>query len=287
MNRRDGIKVKNLDGMHNLMLEVMPKRCDADVYISTKIDCTNLVKYVTKLKKTEEFKDLTYFHIFCIAIGKLIYNRPLLNRFIINKTFYDRKYVSLGFVAKKQFTDHSEEVFTSIKIDKKDNLHTISKVIAGKVNGLRHNKTNNTDDFVNIIGHLPKFLRFLLMKILKFMDNHDLLPTSLTDNLIYYQTALLSNLGSIDCGAIYHHLTDFGTNEALITFGKIQEDIKVINGKTEVRQMLEVGITLDERIADGFYFAKSLKLLEYFLENPETLEDDVETIYNLEEIKNK
>lgn len=279
MDRRDGIKVKDLDGMHSLMLEVMPKRCDSDVYISTKIDCTNLVKYVTKLKKTEEFADLTYFHTFCVAIGKLIYNRPLLNRFIINKTFYDRKYISLGFVAKKKFTDHSEEVFTTIKIEKDDNIHTISKVIAGKVNGLRNDKTNDTDDFINVIGKLPKFMRFLIMKVLKFMDNHDLLPASLTENLIYYQTALLSNLGSINCGAIYHHLTDFGTNEALITFGKIEDDIKVIDGKPEVRKMLEIGITIDERIADGFYFAKSLKLLEYFLENPKTLEENASTIY--------
>ena len=123
MNRRDGIKVKNLDGMHTLMLEIMPKRCDSDVYISAKIDVTNLVEYVNKLKKKKEYENLTYFHTFCIAIGKLIYNRPLLNRFIINKTFYDRKYISLGFVAKKEFTDHSEEVFTSIRINKDDNLY--------------------------------------------------------------------------------------------------------------------------------------------------------------------
>ena len=55
MNRRDGIKVKDLDGMHSLMLEIMPKRCDSDVYISAKIDVTNLVDYVNKLKKKEEY----------------------------------------------------------------------------------------------------------------------------------------------------------------------------------------------------------------------------------------
>lgn len=281
MNRRDGIKVKNLDGMHNLMLEIMPKRCDSDVYISQNIDVTNLVNYVEKLKKNKEYQDLTYFHTFCIAIGKLIYNRPLLNRFIINKTFYDRKYISLGFVAKKEFTDHSEEVFTTILIDKDDNLKTISEKASKKVSNLRNNKTNNTDDFINKLGHMPKFIRFIIMKIFKFMDNHDLIPKSLTDNLIYYQTALLSNLGSINCDSIYHHLTDFGTNEALITFGKIKDEPRVINGKVEIRKVLDVGITIDERIADGFYFAKSLKLLEYFFENPSTLEENADKIYDI------
>ncbi len=281
MNRRDGIKVKDLDGMHSLMLEIMPKRCDADVYISAKLDVTNLVDYVNKLKNKEEYEHLTYFHTFCIAIGKLIYNRPLLNRFIINKTYYDRKYISLGFVAKKEFTDHSEEVFTSIRINKYDNLKTISDKTSGKVINLRNNKTNNTDDLIDKVGHMPKFIRYIIMKIFKFMDNHDLLPESLTENLIYYQSALLSNLGSINCDSIYHHLTDFGTNEALITFGRIKDEPIVIDGKVETRKTLDIGITIDERIADGFYFAKSLKLLEYIFENPKTLEDNADTIYDI------
>lgn len=279
MNRKDGTKVKNIDGMHNLMLELMPKRCDSDVYISADLDVTNLVEYITKKKKTDE--NLTYFHAFCIAIGKLIYNRPLLNRFIINKTYYDRKYVSIGFVAKKEFTDHSEEVFTALKIEKQDNINNISEKIYNKVYGLRHNKTNDTDDFVNKIGHLPKIFRYIIMKIFKLLDNHDLIPNSLTENLIYYQSALLSNLGSINCDSIYHHLTDFGTNEALITFGKIKDEVKVINNKKEIRKILNIGITIDERIADGFYFAKSLKYLEYFFEHPETLEDDANTLYDI------
>ena len=38
--------------------------------------------------------------------------------------------------------------------------------------------------------------------------------------------------------------------------------------------MCEFGATLDERIGDGFYFVKSLKLLEYMFNNPEVLEED-------------
>ncbi len=279
MNRRDGVKVKDIDGMHNLMLELMPRRCDSDVYISAKIDVTNLVSYLEEKKKDNG--NLTFFHAFCIAIGKLVYNRPLLNRFIINKCFYDRKYVSIGFVAKKEFTDHSEEVFSSIRIDNDDTIDSVSKKVYDKVYGVRHNRTNNTDNFVNVIGHFPKVLRFLIMKIFKFMDNYDLIPRSLTDNLIYYQTALVSNLGSIDCGAIYHHLTDFGTNEALITFGKIKDEVCVVDGKDCIRKFLDVGITIDERIADGFYFAKSLKYLEYFFENPKCLEDNADKLYDI------
>lgn len=282
MNRKDGIKIKNLDGMHSLIPFIMPKRVGSDVYINTNIDVTEMVNYVENLKKDEKYKNLTFFHIFCTAIGKTIYNRPLLNRFIINKNFYDRKEITLAFVAKKQFTDTSEEVFKVITIEKKDNLFTLSKKISQDVKEVRSSKTNNTDDFINNIGKLPKFIRWFLIKLIKFADNHDLLPQSLTKNSIYHSSILLSNLGSINCGGIYHHLTDFGTNSIILTIGKIKDEPAVIDGKVKVRKMCEFGINLDERIADGFYFAKALNLFKYILENPKLLEEDANSKITIE-----
>ena len=275
MNRKDGIKFKNLDGMHGLINFVMPRRADSEVYINTKLDVTKLVDYIKNKKKEKGNEDLTYFHAFSIAIGKLLYNRPLLNRFVINKTHYDRKDITLSFVAKKEFTDHAEETFNVVKVEEKDNLFTMSNKISGKVHKVREEKkTNTADNFINNIGKLPKFIRWFIIKIVKFADNHDLIPQSLTSNSIYHSSVLLSNLGSIKCGAIYHHLTDLGTNSVLITIGEIKDEPVVINGKVEIRKMCEFGVTLDERIGDGFYFVKSLKLLEYMFNNPEVLEED-------------
>ena len=39
--------------------------------------------------------------------------------------------------------------------------------------------------------------------------------------------------------------------------------------------MVELGITVDERIADGFYFIKSMKLLEEIFKDPKMLEEVV------------
>ena len=53
------------------------------------------------------------------------------------------------------------------------------------------------------------------------------------------------------------------------TIGTIYHD------ETDNRDKVEMTITIDERIADGFYFAKSLKLLKYFLEHPQTLMEKI------------
>ena len=87
---------------------------------------------------------------------------------------------------------------------------------------------------------------------------------------------IISNLGSIKCGAIYHNLADFGSCSSLTSIGEIKNEITVTDsGEREIRKICEFGVTLDERIADGFYFAKSVNLIEYILQHPELLNDPI------------
>ena len=65
----------------------------------------------------------------------------------------------------------------------------------------------------------------------------------------------------------------------------IKDEEVLINGKKEIRSMCEFGINLDERIADGYYFAKSVKYLEYVFNNPKLLEDTIDTKIEIEEIR--
>lgn len=273
-NRKDGKIVKNIGSMNVLMPYILPKRRDSEVYINQKLDVTNLVKYVEKKKKENPDVKLTYFHVFITAIGKVIYNRPLLNRFIVNKRYYDRNEISISFVAKKEFKDDSDELMSTIIVEKDDTLNTISNKITKKVTKVRNSNSNSTDKAIAIVGKLPKIIRDIAMSIFMYLDRHDLLPKSLCEDNIYYSTVLVSNLGSIECGAIYHHLTDFGTNSIVITIGDIHKE-KIIDkeGNEEIKDICEFGVCLDERIADGFYFIKSVKLLEKIFNNPELLEE--------------
>ena len=269
-DRRDGKKIK-MNGFDRFLYYLKPRRSDSEVYISKTIDVTNLVEYMKEKKKENE--KITYFHLFCMAIGKVIYNRPLLNRFLIGGCKYQRNDVTISFVAKTDFSDTAREFLTVIKVLEDDKLDDISKRITEDVKKIRSNKESHTDDFVNKLGKLPKFVMAIIVWFIKRLDNHDLLPSSLTKNSVYHSSVLVSNLGSIHCDGIYHNLTNFGTNSILLTIGEIKEDVRVVDGKIEKRYVCDLGITLDERIADGVYFAKSVNLLEYILDNPSLLED--------------
>ncbi len=271
-DRRDGKRLR-MGGFERFLYYLKPRRSDSEVYISKCIDVTELVKYMKEKKKDNE--DLTYFHLFSTAVAKVVYNKPLLNRFIIGGNKYDRNDIILSFVAKTDFSDTAREFLTVIKVDANDSLMDISRKIKGDVKKIRSNKESHTDDFVNKLGRLPKWLMAIIVWIIKRLDNHDMLPQSLTKNSVYHSTVLLSNLGSIHCDGIYHNLTNFGTNSILLTIGEIKEEVKVIEGEIVKRYVCDFGITLDERIADGVYFAKSINLLEYILNDPKLLEGKV------------
>lgn len=274
-NRRDAKLIKQDNGIFNLIYYLKPKRVYAEVYINKKFDVTNLVKYMEKLK--EEDSSYTYFHLFTTAISKLVYARPYLNRFIIAGRMYEREEVTLSFVVKTTFNDSAEELMTVIPVSKEDNLAMVKDKILSSVNKMRSNNSHDkTNDTINKVGKLPRFLRFIIMEIFKFMDSHDMLPDSLTKDDIYHASVLVSNLGSIKCGAIYHNLTDFGTNSLIITIGDIHKEVIVNDkGKSEIRDICEFGITIDERIADGFYLASSATMLQEYFDNPEILKENI------------
>ncbi len=232
-------------------------------------------------EKKKKNKDLTFFHAFSIAIAKVVYNRPKLNRYIINHKCYQRNDVILTFTAKVDYSDEAKEVMSLIKVDEKENIFTLVQKIKEKVDGFRKRKQqNSSDDSLDALDKLPGWmLKLFVAPICKWMDRHDLLPRSLNDDLLYNSTVILSNLGSIKCGAIHHNLTNFGTNSIILTIGDIhKEQIVMPNGKVEIRDVVEFGINLDERIADGVYFSKAVNLLDYILTHPETLERDASEI---------
>ena len=274
-DRKDGKRVKKINGMNHIAYHLLKKRTQNEVYANYSIDVTELIKYVNK-KNEEGKRHITYFHVFSTAIAKTVYNRPYLNRFVVNGHFYDRNDVLLSYVAKTKFNDNAEELMQVLKVNEYDNLFTLSDRISKDVKETRNSSSSGTDDLVSKIGNMPKPIRSFIVGIFKFLDRHDLLPESMTKEILYYSSVIMSNIGSINCKeGIYHHLSEFGTNSVFITMGKIyKKEIITEDSKKEIRDFCDFGITLDERIADGFYMIKSIQVLEYILNNPKLLEDD-------------
>lgn len=269
--RIDGVRIKELDGFHSIVPYVMPKRTEAEVSSPEKFDVTELCAYMKK-RNSEEGINLKLFHAFCTALARTIYLRPKMNIFIAGKRFWQRRDITLSFVVKRKFEDASEESLMFLKVDPEMNFDSISKLILGDVEKVRKEKTNDIGKTMDFVGKLPRFILEILFGFLKLLEYWGIMPVSLMRGDPNYSTALLSNLGSIKAGAPYHHLSNYGTCSMMITIGTLhKEKRKMDDGTEQERDILDATFTLDERIADGFYYAKSLRITRFLLENPEYL----------------
>ena len=172
-----------------------------------------------------------------------------------------------------------------VPISPNDNIISISNKIREKIKKIRsgNNKDEGANKAIQILGKLPNIVRVPIVGLLKWCDKKGFLPKGLIKDNIYYSSIIVSNLGSIKCGAIYHNINDFGACSSLATMGKIRDELCIVDGKQVVKKICEFGVNIDERIADGYYFVKSIKLLESFLDNPKILEDRIdEKIENVE-----
>ena len=266
MRRKDAVLLNDPDPFHSIVPYVMPKRTEAEVSSEVTFDITELLSFIKKHNE-EQGTNYKLFHCICMAIAKTIYHRPKMNIFIAGRKFWQRNDITLSFVAKQKFADEAQETLMTLKVDGDMDLDRVSKIILGDVKKARNSGTNSLDKTMELVGKLPRFVLEIFFWILSRMEYHGIYPEDLAKGDPNYTTCLLSNLGSIGADNCYHHLSNFGTNSMMGTIGTMY--------KEEGRDKVKMTITLDERIADGFYFAKSLKLLKYILEHPEMLTSKV------------
>ena len=276
-NRSDAKWIKPKDTIQAIVPYIMPNRCDAEVSSKVDIDITKLVEFVDKQNEKDLGYKMTYFHAISSCFAKTVFNRPALNRFVKNKRLYERNKITFAFIAKDKLSDKGEERIICIDINPKDNIMTYSKKVAVDVFKVRKEGSNDMDGILKAFTSLPKWLLSIIVKIVMFMDNHGISPKSLTEGDTNYATILLSNLGSIKTNSVYHHLNEYGTNSVVITIGTIREE--------KSKKIVDITATLDERIADGFYFAMSIQLAEYIAKNPELLLEDFETKVEIDNAK--
>jgi hypothetical protein len=196
-----------------------------------------------------------------------------MNRFLKRGDMYQRNYISASFVVKKQFTDDAEEGLAVIYADSSDTMDSIHEKIRAIVQEVKSDKLDESSDAMETINRLPRFLKNFIIWIVRKLDDRGLVPKSLIATDPYYATVLLSNLGSIKLKSGYHHLANWGTNSVFVVVGeKKMTPFFNPDGKFELRETVDIGMTVDERIADGYYYSKTVRLLKKLLENPDLLD---------------
>ncbi|MDD3243020.1 MAG: 2-oxo acid dehydrogenase subunit E2 [Eubacteriales bacterium] len=281
-DRKDGTLLRDLDSMHFIVPLIYPNRCDNEAYISERIDLTAINAYLAEKNRDGEEFPYTLFHLVVTAMLRTITLRPKMNRFIANKNTYQRNGVSAAFVVKKKFSDSGAEALAFVRAKEEDTLDTVHEEIRRQIFECRSDKADQSTDSMDILNKMPRFFSKFLVWIITKLDKHGKCPQALIETDPYYSSVVLSNLGSIKLKCGYHHLTNWGTNSVFCIIGeKKLSPFFDAQGNVTMRETVDLGLTIDERLADGYYYSKTIRLLKTLLENPALLEQPLnqEVVY--------
>lgn len=273
-DRKDGIWLKDIPPMNRMMPDVLPNRADNEAYISIDIDIRPLNAYLEKLNEGKTTDQYTFFHLISAAIGKAFVLRPRMNRFIVGHKMYQRRDISIAFTVKKQFSDKATEALAFFSYAEEETLQSFHEKIIKVIHQTKSDEEKDTTTgAMDIICKLPQCFITAIAKTTLWLDKHGWAPDFLVGSDPNHAAIFLTNLGSIGLPGGYHHLVNWGTNSCFIVVGKkfVKADYD-LNGNADIHEVIPLGITLDERIADGYYYSGTVALVKELLEHPELLE---------------
>lgn len=284
-DRKDGVLLKDITAMHYVMPLMYPNRCDNEAFISECIDLTNVMAYLEKKNADNPEYKYNLFQVMVTTMLKVITLRPKMNRFIANKTMYQRNEVSAAFTIKKVFSDNGGESLAFIHSKPTDTIDTIHNEILRQVSiGRSETEVDAGTASLEAVKKVPRFLVKFVGAAARFLDRHGWMPKSVIAGDPYYSSVVLSNLGSIKLHAGYHHLTNWGTNSVFCVIGEMKKrPFYDDEGNVTMKMSVDIGLTIDERIADGYYYSRTVQLLKQLLEHPELLDrplcEEVELVW--------
>ena len=278
--RSDGRRLKTISPIFLLMPHIMKKRSDAQVFYSQEIPLAPLDEYIAK-KDAEGIK-MSYMAIIYSALVRILAEKPLINRFVMNGRVYARNSIDISLAIKKGMSETAEETTLKLHFKGSENIFDIKNRLEQVILENKDAQAENiTDKFAKSLAYIPSWLIKLIVNFLMFLDRHDLMPRAIIELSPFHTSAFLTNVGSLGIDSIYHHLYDFGTTGVFLAMGKKKKSFIIVDETLKEEKSLSLRWVLDERICDGYYYANAVKLFNKYIKKPELLEANIEPVQDV------
>ena len=269
-DRRDGRKLRTLDGLHVATPFVMRQRNDSCNQFAEEVNIDKADEFVRQqlMAGNEGFSLL---HVILAAYVRAISQHPYLNRFISGQRIFARNNIEVLMVVKKSLSMDAPEISINVIFDPRDTVFDVYarfneqwiKAISGE---------NETDSITGFFRRFPRFLFNGVVNAVKALDYFGLCPKILTESLPFWGSMIITSMGSLGIKPIYHHLYNLGNLPVFVSYGtkrKVYELDKT--GAVKTKKVVDLKVVTDERTCDGFQYATAFKAFKKYIENPETL----------------
>lgn len=268
--RADGKRVRKADPMYTVAAHIMSKRVDSMNMTTIDIPYEPLQTYINKKRK--EGINISHMALVIAAYLRTMSEYPELNRFIVNRKIYQRNEIAVGMVVLRSL-ESRQGTMSKMFFEYSDTIFDVNDKINTYVNENREApEKNGTEKIIKFLLSVPGLVN-VGVRLFKVMDRYGLLPKFIINMSPFHMSVGITNLASIRTNHIYHHCYEFGTTSVFLAMGNTREVPKRKSGEIIFEKSIPIGVTMDERICSGSYFAAAFKALKKYLKHPELLEE--------------
>ena len=273
-DRTDGRRIRTEPPMNQVSPYLMWTRCGSMNLFEEAFEITNLERYIRQ-KRREGLTSFGLMHVLLAAYCRTLCRYPALNRFISGQKIYTHgEDIQFCLTVKKEMTSTSPETVIKVHLTRTDTAEDVYNKVNREIENVKNTPLDSSfDNLAHAFMLIPGlFLKFTVW-LLRVLDYFGLLPKFLLELSPFHGSVFFTSMGSLGIPPIYHHLYDFGNLPVFGSFGckrralEVQEDGTVVQKK-----YLDFKFSMDERIADGFYYAAFFKHFKRIIHHPEQLD---------------
>ena len=270
--RKDGKKVKGLEGVERLMPIFLPSR-EGSVNKYLFSESTKYFDDYIKLKKETDGIHYSYRDIVIAIMVRCLKCLPRLNRFITAKRFYQRNSIDIAMMVHRSIKGDTPEVVAKATFIGDETISEVKDIFDDAINAAIKTSTES-DKTATKMSKMPMFLLKASVRMLRIFDHFGWLSKKFLFKVSpFHSSIFFTDLKSIGIEYIFHHLYNFGNCPFFVALGK-EQVVPVVNndGQVVADKVFQMGLSIDDRCIDGLYLAFTLKLMRKIIRNLSVLE---------------
>ena len=272
-DRKEGRLLRSLPAFAKFVPFIMPTRNDACNQYEESFEVSDVDRRLRKLR-VDGNKGIGILHFIIAAYIRGVSMLPGMNRFVVGRRIYARDNIEVVMTVKRSLAIDATETTIKVVFEPTDTIFDVYRKMNEKIDEIKTVEgNNNTEDVAEAMCKAPRFLLRFALTILRIMDYFGWLPQSLLDASPFHGSMIITDLGSLRIGPIYHHIYNFGTLPVFISFGAKRHSYELDrHGNMVDRKYVDCKFVMDERTVDGHYYAQFLQAFRYICQHPEIVE---------------
>ena len=272
-DRKDGRLLRSLSPFSKFIPFIMPTRVDRLVDYEESFEISTVDRRLRQLR-VDGYKGIGLLHFIIACHIRTISMLPGVNRFIAGRRIYAHNDIAIVMTVKHSMSIDATETTIKVHFQPTDTIFDVYRKMNEKIEEIKTaEQDNNTEEVAAVFARFPRFIiRFALM-IVRVLDYFGWLPESIMEASPFHGSMIITDLGSLRIGPVYHHIYNFGTLPVFIAFGNKYHKYEITRKKELVdSKYIDTKMVIDEGIVDGHYYAQLVQAYRYMFQHPEILE---------------